>query len=104
MQVLNSAPPNFWIDLSRSPAVILGAIAVLVRWVIAPAVSTYNRRELAPELAQLAQVKDHSAATAGRVDNLERIVESLEGVPEAVARVEEQLKTLLKAPRPGALP
>jgi ferritin len=85
-----SPPTNVVLDVLRSPAVVIGACAVFVRWVMAPAVTNYMRHELQEELSKLAQFP----LFVERVKTLEIAIEKLSVVPEALARIEEQVATL----------
>lgn len=83
-------PTNVVIDVIRSPAVVIAAIALGVRWVIAPAVTNYMRHELQSELSQLAQFP----LFVERVKSVELAIERLSEVPESLARIEEQVASL----------
>jgi hypothetical protein len=90
MQVAPPPSTNVVLDVVRSPAVVIGACAAFVRWVIAPAVTNYMRHELQAELKQLAQFP----LFVDRIDRIELAIEKLSPVPEALARIEEQVESL----------
>jgi hypothetical protein len=90
MQAPMPQPTNVIIDVIRSPAVVIAAIALGVRWVIAPAITNYMRHELQAELAQLGQFP----LFVERVKSVELAIEKLSAVPEALARIEEQVESL----------
>jgi hypothetical protein len=81
-----------WLDILRSPAILLAAIGIFVRWVVAPALATYTRRELQAELTQLAQFPRY----VERLDRVEVAIEQFAGVPEALARIEERIDALVR--------
>ena len=101
VQLSDPASPNVVIEIVRSPATVLASIALLVRWVIAPAVATFNRRDLRPELEQLALVAAAHPRLDERLQRLERALELLAEMPESIARLEEQVRTALKIRREG---
>jgi hypothetical protein len=90
-------PTNVVLDVLRSPAVVIGACAVFIRWVMAPAVTNYMRHELQAELGQLSQFP----LFVERVKTLESAIEKLSVVPEALARIEEQVESLHQERRNG---
>lgn len=72
----------------------LFAFAVVVRWVVAPAINTYFRREFAKELGTIAAFP----LAIQRLEAAEKAVAELAGVPETLARIEEQLRQALGRP------
>lgn len=97
MQAPAPQTTNVIIDVIRSPAVVIAAIALGVRWVIAPAVTNYMRHELQAELRQLAEFP----LFVERVKANEAAIEELSGVRESLARIEEQIASLHNERRIG---
>ncbi len=92
------SPTNVITDVVRSPATVIAALAIFVRWVAAPAVTNFMRRELQSELTQLGQFPLY----VERVKAIEVALERLSGVAESLARIEEQLNVLHEERRNGA--
>lgn len=90
MQVPTPSPTNVVLDVVRSPAMVIGACAVFVRWVLAPAITNYIRHELQSELSELGKFP----LFVERVTAVESAIERLSGVAEALARIEEQIKSI----------
>ncbi len=87
MQAPAPQTTNVVIDVIRSPAVVIAAIALGVRWVIAPAVTNYMRHELQAELKELSQFP----LFVERVKSVELAIERLSGVREDVSDIRETL-------------
>ena len=81
-----------WLDLIRSPSVVLFALAACVKWVVAPAIAAYMRHELQTELKQIASFP----LFVDRVERMEAAVEKLAIIPEQLARIEEKVEALSK--------
>ena len=84
-----------WLAALRSPAATLTAFAVAARLIVVPALMTLLRRDLKPELTKLADHEQRIPALERRVDESESDLRDLKKMPETLARIEEQLKTLL---------
>jgi len=92
-----SPPTNVIIDVIRSPAVVIAAIALGVRWVIAPAITNYMRHELQEELSKLAQFPLFVERVKGvelAIEKLSDVRDKLGDVREVMARIEEQVELL----------
>ncbi len=92
---LTSATP-MWLQALYSPAAVLAAVAFLFRFVLVPALLKLMRQDLAPELARIEQHNQDIPRIDGRVGTVEDTLSGLSGIPVSLARIEEQLKTLLK--------
>lgn len=96
MQVPPLVDQPGWLTALRSPAATLTAFAVAGRLVLIPAVTTLLRRDLKPELSQLADHERRIPAVERDVKELRHDVDRFAGMSEQLARIEEQLRTLLK--------
>ena len=90
MQAPMPQPTNIVLDVLRSPAVVIGACAVFVRWVIGPAVTNYMRQGMQDELRVLGQFP----LFVERVKTVELAIERLSEIPEALARIEATVESL----------
>lgn len=86
------APNGTAWNIINSPPAWIAAIGAFIKWVVSPALTSYTRKELEPELAVLATVQPLTA----RVTRLETALEALPALAESVARIEGQLQEALK--------
>lgn len=84
------AAPPLWLDVLRSPAVVLFALAFCTKWLVAPAVSAWTRHELQNELKQLATFP----LFVDRVERVEVALDKLSEMPQQLARIEGALAQL----------
>ena len=102
LPVLLQLPPEpttvWWLEVIRSPAFVLLALAVCTKWIVAPAILTFLRHELRGELDQL---KDFPLVV-DRVGRMEKTIETLAEMPGQLGRIEEQVNAIHReASRPA---
>lgn len=100
---MQAVPPTSfpWLSILREPAVLILAITVLFRLVLVPAILRLVRADLKPELDTVDKLRLEVPAVKAQVDVHANALERLADVPEGIARIEEQLRTLLKDRRHG---
>ena len=76
------------------PALVLGGTGVFARLVLWPALKSYMRSDMKPELAQIAETARDLRDLTARTVAVERSVEALKDVPVMLARIETKVDIL----------
>lgn len=93
-------PVDKWFSWFLQPAIVLGGIGLFLRLVLWPALKNLMRTELKDDLDRLAGHEGQLRTLATQTEANTRALVALEEVPITLARIEENMKTLMRRGSP----